>query len=89
MRPKRTPKSNIEVIYHDTNCLRNNTNQQNNDKCSTKIEVVETYKYLGVYLDDHLKWKVHAQHLQNKLRQSAYALYNLGDSAPYHVLKLA
>lgn len=65
------------------------TQQHNNDKCSTKIEVVETYKYLGVYLDDHLKWKVHAQHLQNKLRQSAYALYHLGNSAPYHVLKQA
>ncbi|XP_059217637.1 uncharacterized protein LOC131994777 [Stomoxys calcitrans] len=62
IRPKSIPKSNIHIIYHDTECLHKNCNAVSlhdkcNGKCSTELELVETYKYLGVHLDDGFKWK--------------------------------
>ena len=31
-----------------------------------KIKVASSVKYLGVYIDDHLTWKDHINHVVNK-----------------------
>ena len=35
-----------------------------------QIEKVSSTKFLGVYVDEHLSWKIHMKHLLNKLRCS-------------------
>lgn len=85
-RPRHIPRTSITPIFHNTQCLHRNST---NDNCSTKVELVETYKYLGVYLDEHFKWKTHTETLHKKLRQSAYALYHLSICTPHNVLRQA
>lgn len=41
------------------------------------IEIVESTKYLGLYVDQHLKWNVHIGHLTKKLRKINYSLYHI------------
>ena len=47
-----------------------------NDLCDTNIELVKTYKYLGIYVDNMFKWKTHVINLQKKLRKSVYMLHH-------------
>lgn len=90
-RPRHIARTNITPIFHNTECLHRTctTNNITNDSCSERIELVETYKYLGVHLDEHFKWKVHIDILHKKLRQTSYALYHLGNCSPYKVLRQA
>ena len=53
------------------------------------IELVETYKYLGVDVDSKFKWKTHIINLQKKLRKSAYMLHHLSYCSTYDVLRQA
>lgn len=41
------------------------------------IEKIKTYKYLGIWVDEHLKWSHHTDYVRNKLRKSAYILNHL------------
>lgn len=79
---------NIQLKYHDIECIHNKTNDTN-DSCNTSIELVNIYKYLGVYVDNTLKWKTHIRELQKKLRKVAYSLYHLSYAATYTVLRQA
>ena len=38
------------------------------------IEQVSTLKFLGVHMDEHLTWSLHAQHVLNKLRSGLAAV---------------
>lgn len=87
-RPRHIPRTHITPIFHNTQCLHRISNNTI-DSCTTKIELVETYKYLGVYLDEFFKWKTHTDIIHKKLRQSAYALYHLSICSPYNVLRQA
>lgn len=87
-RPRHIPRTNITPIFHNTQCLHRTANTTS-DSCTTKIELVETYKYLGLHLDEHFKFKTHIEILHKKLRQSAYALYHLSNCSPYNVLRQA
>lgn len=92
IRPRSVPKTTFRITFHNTECLHKKDivfNQSQNDNCDSHLEIVETYKYLGVHLDDNFKWKSHIHHVQTKLRQSSYALYHLGNCAPYYVIKQA
>ena len=42
-----------------------------------KIEVVESYKYLGVLIDNKLKWNLHALSVQSKLNKRMYFMRKL------------
>lgn len=57
-RPRHIPRTHITPIFHNTQCLHRISNNTI-DSCTTKIELVESYKYLGVYLDEFFKWKTH------------------------------
>lgn len=83
--------SNIDLKFHNTQCLHYNKNRDpnNNDSCSTTIEMVENYKYLGIYIDRHFKWKTHIEYLQKKLRTASYMLYHLSNCTSYSVLRQA
>ncbi|XP_065365717.1 probable cyclin-dependent serine/threonine-protein kinase DDB_G0292550 [Calliphora vicina] len=88
IKPTHFEQHNIQLKFHELTCLHN-TNNQNNDTCTTYIELVTSYKYLGVYVDNHFKWNVHVENLQKKLRKSAYMMYHLSNCATYSVLRQA
>ena len=44
----------------------------------SKINQTDSIKYLGVYLDDKLKWHKHIDFIESKLSAATGALYNLG-----------
>lgn len=88
-RPRHIQQANISLIFHNTECLHKNGSNLTNDTCMTQIELVNTYKYLGVHLDSQFKWKIHIENLEKKLRKSSYALYHLGNCSPFSVLKQA
>lgn len=85
------PKCNINIKFHDTNCLHKNnfSETRQDDKCKTYIELVDTYKYLGVIVDQNLNWKQHIIFLNKKLRKTSYVLYHLNNCAPLTVTKQA
>lgn len=93
IRPKHIPQANINITFHNTECLHRTygslCDQSQDNSCKTQIEVVDNYKYLGVHLDKHFKWKTHIEDVQKKLRKSSYALYHLSNCAPFYVLKQA
>lgn len=86
-RSRHMPTREISILFHGYDCLH--TNQQSEEKCTTTIELVDTYKYLGVLLDSNFKWKPHIENVRKKLRKSSYAIYHLSNCAPYHVLRQA
>ena len=68
--------SDILIKFHNNECLHKGAKNSNlnDDTCSTVIEQVETYKYLGVYVDNTFKWKAHITSSKETLKICAYAL---------------
>lgn len=87
IKPPHLNNTSIQIKFHDRECLHNKNST--NDTCNTYIEVVNSYKYLGVYIDSSFKWNLHVENIQKKLRKSAYALYHLSNCATYNVLRQA
>jgi len=52
------------------------------------IELVKNYKYLGVTVDEHLKWHCHVAQVIQKLRRTAFALHRLRHCSNNNVLCL-
>ena len=52
------------------------------------IEIVQTYKYLGITVDDHLKWHCHVSQVIQKLRRTSYALHHLRYCSNSNILNL-
>lgn len=46
-------------------------------KCHNKICKVDDIKYLGLYMDQMLKWNVHAIHIHNKIKKTFYKFKQL------------
>lgn len=74
------PHADIQLKFHSTECIHNNKLMgfnYANDNCQTLIELVNTYKYLGIYVDQNFKWHVHVEEVRKKLRKASYILYHL------------
>lgn len=56
---------------------------------STKIEEMETMKFLGLYIDNNISWKSHIEHICNRLNQYSYALYRLSKVVNQSAVKTA
>ena len=52
------------------------------------IELVSSFKYLGVHLDTHLNWKTHVTNLKHYLTSAARIIYLLRGLCPVSVLKM-
>lgn len=89
IKPSHLSYTQINIKFHDYQCLHKTQITQNSDLCTTTIEVVKAYKYLGVYVDENFKWLTHIQHLSKKLRSAAYSLYHLSNCATFDVLRQA
>ena len=53
-----------------------------------KIEQVENTKFLGVYIDQYLDWKVHVNYILSKLTCGVYSLYKVKNILPQFSKKL-
>lgn len=85
------PTCDINIKFHNNDCLHKKQLSTTfaNDTCDKIIEVVGTYKYLGVMVDHNFNWKEHILNLNKKLRKVSYVLYHLNNCAPIHVTKQA
>ena len=52
------------------------------------IEETDTFKFLGIYIDNHLTFKDHINKISNKISKSVGILYRLNKFLPPNVLKL-
>ena len=65
IKPANSLQENIIQIYHNPpNCKKDTRN-------SEVIQMVSTYKYLGVVIDDRLSWQVHISEVQKKLQRAS------------------
>ena len=64
-------KNRFNLMCHKHQCLYQ-------CDCSS-IDVVHSVKYLGIYIDQHLKWDHHVDFLSKKLRKINYSLYYMRD----------
>lgn len=71
-------------VFHSLNCLHS---MVHNCNCDSYIDRVETTKYLGLTLDEHLKWNDHFAVLERKLRGSLYALNKVGEIMNKEIVK--
>ena len=55
------------------------------DNC--KLTPVKTYKYLGVFIDDNLKWIDHIEYVYKKIVKYVGVFYKLRSILPYECLK--
>jgi hypothetical protein len=76
-----TPTFN-NIIMHTEKCT-----DKKNCTC-TKINVVENIKYLGVYIDKCLNWKIHTQYVTNKLRFTVFIIKKLSQILNIKQLKI-
>jgi len=53
-----------------------------------QIKKVTEIKYLGVMLDQYLRWDVHANYISNKLRKTLYIFYTLRNILTKGLLKI-
>ena len=75
-------KPNLTTMKFHINCDRINCN------CLAQIEATTEYKYLGLILDEHLKWTYHINATVKKLRKLIYIIYYIRDILPYNLLKM-
>uniref|UniRef100_A0A8D8T801 Uncharacterized protein n=1 Tax=Cacopsylla melanoneura TaxID=428564 RepID=A0A8D8T801_9HEMI len=65
-------RNNNILKIHNENCLDNN----NTADCNcTKIQKVNSMKYLGVFFQKDLKWRTHTQYVKNKLNSIAFQMH--------------
>lgn len=64
---------NDNIFVHDVFC-------KNNLNCNCgKVMKVNEIKYLGLMIDHHLRWNVHAMYVVKRLRRLMYKFYQLRD----------
>ena len=79
-------KTNYIVIKNWQNRFIFNDNVLTLDK--KLLPRVQTIKFLGIYIDEHLNFSTHIQHLRSTLRPSIGILYRASQYLPQYVLKL-
>ena len=83
VRPKHLALMQDAAIVYKNFCPQNRT--ANN----IIIERVEVYKYLGIFVNDKIKWNTHIDYLKSKLRSASYALRRLAYCSNAQILKIA
>lgn len=74
-----------KLKIHKYSCLlKNNANCQ----CKEKLEQTSYTKYLGLYIDSNLKWNIHIENLNTKIRKLTYKFYQLRNIMSKQILRL-
>lgn len=62
------------MTLHNNICVKNNNH---NCQCNIKIQAVSQFKYLGIIVDEHLRWDQHIQYITSKIRSLITIFYRL------------
>lgn len=77
---------NINTLQlHNYECLVNN---KLNCTCISKLNSTKHIKYLGIIIDNNLKWSEHIEALNNKIRKLIWKFYHLRTVIPLKALKI-
>jgi len=79
------PTNQLTVRFHPDKCQYFQTKQ-----CSCNNEIIQSvseFKYLGITLDQFLKWKNHIINLSKRLRNRITVFYNLRNIVDYKTIK--
>lgn len=72
---------NLDKTYAMSFKQRINQDKLNIKYADKTIEETKHTKFLGLYIDENMKWSKHIEHIIKKLNQFQYALHNLGKIA--------
>ena len=76
---------NFQTInLHTFSCISNN---YLNCHCTQVLQSTVTMKYLGITIDQNLKWIEHIKYLNNKIRKIIWKFYQLRNILPAPILK--
>jgi len=85
----------LTVNYEKTNYMifspnksLNNTPELNLSINNSIINKVCSIKYLGVFLDENLEWKIHIQDVSQSLRKFVGVFYKLSQKLPKSILRM-
>jgi hypothetical protein len=79
----------IEIMYHDIDCIHRKAEQINAPcHCNQRLEIVQSYMYLGIITDQHFLWEEHVEYLCKKLRLCALRYSSLRWYIPKRILIL-
>lgn len=62
--------------------------RNNHSEVPDTFNIVEYHKFLGIYFDKNLNWKVHLDYLNQKLRSITFVFLHLRDNVPFETLKI-
>jgi hypothetical protein len=79
--PKMKIVNNIHISLHDANCnvMRNGKEEEICQTNCKKLDIQKTAKYLGLYIDEHWKFKNQILAIITKLRQILPKIYQIKD----------
>lgn len=77
--PQRRTQMEGNIKIHSDSCK--------NCNCEP-LKLTTSVKYLGLYIDEHLKWNQHVEHICKRLRSVAAQLYHLRSCLPQPILKM-
>jgi len=72
-----------EITVHNPACTNSN-----NCHCSLKIKKADKVKYLGVIVDNHLKWNAHVEHINKIIRKLIFIFYQIRNILKLSLLKI-
>lgn len=79
-----TSKTNV-LLFKTTARMRETLNVQLNGE---RIVLVESVKFLGIYIDSFLNWKEELNKIESKISSACYAIRSLRDEATIEQLKI-
>ena len=77
-------KSKFMIITKNRRCTQNFQLKINRKK----LERCRSYKYLGLFVDENLNWKIHIKHLVKKLSNACGIISKLRHCVDTHTLKM-
>lgn len=79
---KFTP-SNLDIKIHNKNCSNNTTC---NEECRS-LKSKETVKYLGIIIDENIKWKEQIQQTITRIRKLFYVFINIRNLLSKNIIR--
>lgn len=73
-----------DLTVHEYSCLSGASQCY----CSQTISMKDGVKYLGVYIDKHLKYDAHVNYVTHKIRKTIHKFYQLREFLSFKLLKI-
>lgn len=81
--------TNNKLTVHNYSCLHGKKYRGWNCGCESKIQNVNSFRYLGVIIDSRMSWNEQINKITGKLRGCLTAMHRLKSMKSYKIMKLA